>query len=224
MLLMDSDGAPVQFESIRADNRNFEAMSHLYASCDCVYTGMPWGKITKVSSPSHSLNQNIENRVEDKPHINFTGTSPRFRLWDDVTEKFILGKGQVAPGSATSVALLVLFTIYSSAYTERAFLQTARLFKHPLKNRFLRLKWNSTQQLLSAKDILRRSKYLLLQNKLLPELLLQPNLSLNYIYELIMHLPASSSNRMVGRPRQSTPVTALVLVRVKSGTSQQLTW
>ncbi len=49
-----------------------------------------------------------------------------------VTQKFILCTGQVAGVCFTHVPLSVLSMIYTSAYTERAFLQTDRLFKHPL--------------------------------------------------------------------------------------------
>jgi len=74
--------------------------------------GLPFGKVTRVSSPATALTQNVENRVKDFPHINFTGTTTRIRLWNHVPKQFKLVLREVAGISFTYVALSVLWNVY----------------------------------------------------------------------------------------------------------------
>src|SRR4028118_1996281 len=74
---------------------------------------LPFGKITWQPPPAAALTQNVEDRVEDLPHIHFTGTTTGLWLWNHVTEQFKLGLSEVAGISFTHPALSVLWNWYS---------------------------------------------------------------------------------------------------------------
>lgn len=74
---------------------------------------LPFGEITGQRPPAAALAQNVEDRVQDFPQIHFAGTTTGLWLWNQVTEQFKLGVGQVAGISFTHVALSVLCNWYS---------------------------------------------------------------------------------------------------------------
>ncbi|QFS43700.1 hypothetical protein GXM_01173 [Nostoc sphaeroides CCNUC1] len=78
----------------------------------CVHC-LPSRKVPWHCSPSHSFYQNIKNRVQDFPHIDFTLATTWFWFWNHLTQKFILGAGQVTGVCFTHVPLSVLSIIYS---------------------------------------------------------------------------------------------------------------
>jgi len=99
----------------------------------CVHC-LPRRKVARLPSPSHSNYCGHTLIAFSTDHISTSRLRPPgFGSPNHVTQKFILGAGQVALGSFTHVAHRSAVYYLFTAYTERAFLHPFRLFKHPLR-------------------------------------------------------------------------------------------
>ncbi len=97
---MATKGLRTRFCSILvhlANGRASATMFRLYATgAHLVYTVCQAGKSQGLARGTNALNQNIENRIENLPHINFTWTTTGFWFWnrkdsgqEEMTEKLL---------------------------------------------------------------------------------------------------------------------------------------